>query len=83
MNFSIKKIKVETVVGSNENMDSVFFEYLNEYSISYKINEDLGENGYPIIDYEGGPISLTNMLKEKFGMEKDEIEKNYPDLNEQ
>lgn len=82
MNFTLIKIKVETVIGTNDNIDSLFFEYLDEYSISYKVMEENGNNGYPIIEYEGGPISLKNMLMEKFGMDRDEIDQNYPLLNE-
>jgi hypothetical protein len=82
MDFRFVKIKVETVLGENESMDKMFFEYLDEYSITHKMDEAKGDNGCPIVEYEGGPISLYNMLKEKFGMEREDIEQSYPQLNE-
>jgi len=83
MEFNLIKIEIETVLGEDEEMDLRFFEYLDEYSIVYKLNESKGENGCPIVEYEGGPISLANMLREKFGMEKQDIQEIYPQLNEQ
>jgi len=65
------RANVITVLGENEEMDKLFLEYLDEYSITHKIIE---ENEWPLVEYIGGQISLTNMLKEKFGKDDDEIE---------
>jgi len=75
------RVKVETVLGE-ENMDSLFFSYLDEYSIEHKITEDVGESGFPMVEYTGGPVALTNMLMEKFGMDKQDINQIYPEINE-
>lgn len=83
MNFKFIKINAETIIGENEEMDKMFLEYLEEYSITQKPTEEKGENGYPVVEYEGGPISLKNMLAEKFGMEREEIQQLYPQLDEQ
>lgn len=82
MEFRILTIKVETILGETESTDKTFFEYLYEYSIEHKLTDELGEFGYPVVEYQGGPISLANMLREKFGMERDEIDQLYPQLNE-
>lgn len=75
------RVKVETVLG-DEAMDSLFFNYLEEYSIEHRITEDKGESGFPLVEYTGGPVALTNMLREKFGMEREDINQIYPDINE-
>ena len=75
------RIKVETFLGEGD-MDSLFFNYLKEYSIEHRITEDKGESGFPLVEYTGGPVSLTNMLREKFGMDREDINQIYPDINE-
>ena len=74
------KIKQETVIGETPEFDKVFFEYLDEYSITYKVLEEKGEFGYPLVEYEGGPISLGNMLREKFGLGVEDIAQNHPEI---
>ena len=74
-------IKVETVLGENEDFDKAFFDYLDEYSIEYKISEEPNEShSWPLVEYTGGPISLKSMLKERFGMELNEMQELYPEL---
>ena len=38
------------------------------------------EGRWPSVEYTGGPLSITNMLKERFGMEQEEIEELYPEI---
>lgn len=79
MNYLTHKISVETYMDNNEG-DDLFFSYLDEYSIDFRITESLGPSGFPIIEYTGGPISLHNMLSEKFGMSPEEIGEAYPEV---
>jgi hypothetical protein len=72
-------IKLPTVLGEDEVTDSLFFQYLDEYSIEYKILEE-SEMGYPVVEYKSGPIALRNMMMERFGFEREEIEAEYPHL---
>jgi hypothetical protein len=82
MYFKIVTIKAETVLGENEDFDKSFFDYLGEYSISHKVLE-LDENQkWPTVEYTGGPIALSNMLKERFGLSQEEIEVTYPEIKE-
>jgi hypothetical protein len=78
--YKMSKIERETVLGENEEFDKTFFSYLNEYSIDHKILESEGTIGYPIVEYIGGPISLRNMLKDKFGMSDEEITGIHPEI---
>ena len=76
-------IRIQTVLFDDPNIDKLFYEYLDEYSITSKFVIEppiVGE--YPEVDYTGGPIALRNMLKERFGYEREEIELEYPELME-
>lgn len=75
------KVSVETVLGENEDIDKGFFDYLEEYSIDYVIEEKEIDRQWPIVEYRGGMISLTNMLKERFGMEDEEIKNRISLIN--
>jgi hypothetical protein len=79
MDFNFVTVTVETVLGENEEFDKSFFEYLEEYSISHKILEKEGSQ-WPSVEYTGGPLSITNMLKERFGASEDEINELYPEI---
>lgn len=79
MKLVIKSIEVPTVLNENEIADKIFYDYLEEYSIEHKV---VNEEEYPLVEYTGGVISLTNMLKEKFGYTKEEIQEYYPQLTE-
>lgn len=80
MKLVIKTIEVPTVLNENEIADKIFYDYLEEYSIEHKV---VNEEEYPLVEYTGGVISLTNMLKEKFGYTKEEIQEYYPQLTEE
>lgn len=80
--FRFVTVSIETVLGENEDFDRSFFEYLEEYSIAHKIPETDEVTEWPIVEYTGGPVSITNMLKERFGMSQEEIDENYPEIKE-
>jgi len=75
-------IKVETILGENEDFDKSFFEYLEEYYIEYKINEKEDGEKWPKVEYTGGPIAIGNMLKERFGYLDHEIYESYPEIKD-
>ena len=80
MDFRFITVTVDTVLGENNEFDKSFFDYLDEYSISHKILEN--EDGqWPSVEYTGGPLSITNMLRERFGMNDKEINEMYPEIN--
>jgi hypothetical protein len=76
--MNIVKIEIQTVLNENEDFDRLFFEYLDEYSIDHKVLES--EEKYPMVEFSGGVIALSNMLRERFGYTKEEIEETYPEL---
>ena len=76
-------IEVQTVIGNDPHMDKIFTSYLEEYSIVHRINEDqMQAERWPVVSYTGGPISLSNMLREKFGYTPEEIREQFPELDE-
>ena len=76
-------IELQTVMGQDQHMDRIFTSYLDEYSIHHKISEEqMQAERWPIVSYTGGPISLKNMLKEKFGYSLDEIREQFPELGQ-
>ena len=79
MSYVEHTIEVETVLGENDEFDNSFYAYLDEYSIHYVIG-DLGDSGFPIVKYTGGPIALCNMLRERFGLEDHDIQELYPNI---
>jgi len=83
-NYKIVSIEVETIFGQDPDMDRLFTDYLEEYSISHKVveSESPSVSGWPRIQYTGGPISLSNMLQEKFGYSLNEISTEFPEINE-
>lgn len=83
MNFRKVTVKVDTILGENEDFDKSFFEYLEEYSIEYKILEKEEGKEWHTVEYTGGPIAIGNMLKERFGYLDYEIEDLYPEINDQ
>lgn len=79
--MKIVTIRVLTALYDDPDIDKLFYEYLDEYSITYKIGtEPTEDEKYPEVDYTGGPIALRNMLNERFGYEREEIESFYPEL---
>lgn len=79
--MKLTTITIQTVLGENEDFDTLFFQYLDEYSIEYKVLPT-GDEKYPLVEYTSGPIALGNMLRERFGYDRYEIEEKYPELIE-
>jgi hypothetical protein len=75
-------IKIQTVLEENEDFDALFFQYLDEYSIEHKVLPTEDNEKYPMVEYTSGPIALGNMLRERFGYDRYEIEEKYPELIE-
>lgn len=75
-------ITIQTVLGENEEFDTLFFQYLDEYSIDRKIMPLMEGEKYPTVEYTSGPIALNNMLRERFGYDRYEIEEKFPELIE-
>lgn len=72
----------ETIIGEDENIDNLFIEYCDEYSIELKIQEKKEDSEYPKVEFKSGPIALTNMLKERFGYTQQEIDEEFPQIKE-
>lgn len=83
MNFKKVTVKLETVLGENEDFDKSFFEYLDEYSIEHRILEKEEGQKWPTVEYTGGPVSIGNMLKERFGYSEYEISDFYQEIKEE
>ena len=75
-------IKIQTVLGENEEFDDLFFQYLEEYSIDRNVLPIEEGETYPMVEYTSGPIALGNMLRERFGYDRYEIEEKFPELIE-
>jgi hypothetical protein len=75
-------IKIQTVLGENEEFDDLFFQYLDEYSIDRNVLPIEEGEAYPMVEYTSGPIALGNMLRERFGYDRYEIEEKFPELIE-
>lgn len=65
------KITVKTLIGIDEEIDRMFLEYLDQYSITHKVLSEISLDGTEV-EYEGGVIALRNMLLERFGYDIDE-----------
>ncbi len=79
--MKIVTIVKETVIGTNETQDKLFFDYCDEYSIEYKILEEK-KTEYPQVEFKSGPVALSNMLKERFGYSQEEIGEEFPHVRE-
>lgn len=75
------KIKIvrSTFLGENEDSDREFFEYLEFVGISFEI-QDQEDIEWPLVEYEGTPYDLKQMLSSRFGMDSEEISQEYPQL---
>lgn len=77
-NYKLITIQLPTIWGYDSEQDKYFTDYLDEYSIAHTILET--ESEFPVIEYTGGPVSLSNMLQEKFGYNLSEIRQEFPEL---
>lgn len=80
----MKQISIvkETIIGEDKNIDDLFIQYCDEYSIELKIQEKKEASEYPEVEFKSGPIALTNMLKERFGYTQQEIDEEFPQIKE-
>jgi len=81
----ILSINVVTALYDDPAIDQAFFDYLNEYSIDHEIiaepeGPEPQEKTYPEVRYTAGPRALKNMLRERFGYTREDIEGTYPEL---
>lgn len=82
--YKLVTIEVETVFGKNQREDKYFTDYMEEYSIVWQLieTETPTQSGWPLMQYTGGPISLKNMLREKFGFTQEEVLSSFPQIAE-
>lgn len=76
-----KKYKISriTFMGEDPEMDKEFKEFLEFMDISFVVKE--GEEGeWPLVEYEGLSHDIISMLDSRFGMSKQEIISEYPQL---
>lgn len=66
------KITIKTLIGIDEEIDRMFLEYLDQYSITHTVLGEISPGGTEV-EYEGGAIALRSMLLERFGYEIDEV----------
>ena len=77
----MKTVRLETVLGEDEDYDKIFYDYLEVYGNSHKIVKESDEtNKYPEVEYTGNEMEIKNMLTEKFGYTREDFESLYPDL---
>lgn len=77
----MKTVRLETVLGEDEDYDKIFYDYLGVYGISHKIVNEVSESiKYPEVEYTGGEVEIKHMLTEKFGFNREDFESLYPDL---
>ena len=73
------KIPRTTFMGKDPEADKEFEEFLRFMEISFVVKE--GEEGeWPLVEYEGLPHDIVSMLDSRFGMSKEEIIIEYPQL---
>jgi hypothetical protein len=76
-----QKVKIEkmTFLKVDPELDKEFEEFLAFMEISFvvKVVED---TEWPLVEYEGLPHDIVSMLDSRFGMSKEEIKGEYPQL---
>jgi hypothetical protein len=72
------KITKATFLGEDPQMDEEFLNYLEYLEIDNRIVESSEE--WPMVEYEGSPYDIKNMLDSRFGMSISEIQKEFPQL---
>lgn len=72
------KISRSTFIGVDPQVDKEFKDFLNYLEIEMRVIEDEGE--WPLVEYEGNPYDIKNVLISRFGMTEREIKEEYPQL---
>ena len=76
-----KKVKIEkmTFLKVDPETDKEFEEFLGFMEISFAVKES-EDSEWPLVEYEGLPHDIVSMLDSRFGMSKEEIKGEYPQL---
>jgi len=73
------KIVKTTFLKVDLEVDKEFEEFLGFMEISFKVKES-EDSEWPLVEYEGLPHDIVSMLGSRFGMSKEEIKDEYPQL---
>jgi len=76
------KIVKTTFLKVDPEVDKEFEEFLGFMEISFSVKETDGtkDSEWPLVEYEGLPHDIVSMLGSRFGMSKEEIIIEYPQL---
>ena len=76
-----QKVKIEkmTFLKVDPDLDKEFEEFLAFMEISFVVKGVEGTE-WPLVEYEGLPHDIVSMLDSRFGMSKEEIKGEYPQL---
>lgn len=73
------KIVKTTFLKVDLEVDKEFEEFLGFMEISFVVKES-EDSEWPLVEYEGLPHDIVSMLGSRFGMSKEEIKDEYPQL---
>lgn len=73
------KIVKTTFLKVDLEVDKEFEEFLGFMEISFEVKES-EDSEWPLVEYEGLPHDIVSMLGSRFGMSKEEIKDEYPQL---
>lgn len=73
------KIVKTTFLKVDPEVDKEFEEFLGFMEISFVVKES-EDSEWPLVEYEGLPHDIVSMLDSRFGMSKEEIIIEYPQL---
>jgi hypothetical protein len=73
------KIVKTTFLKVDPEVDKEFEEFLGFMEISFAVKET-ENNEWPLVEYEGLPHDIVSMLGSRFGMSREEIKDEYPQL---
>jgi hypothetical protein len=76
-----QKVKIEkmTFLKVDPELDKEFEEFLAFMEISFVV-KGVEDTEWPLVEYEGLPHDIVSMLDSRFGMSKEEIKGEYPQL---
>ena len=73
------KIVKTTFLKVDPEVDKEFEEFLGFMEISFVVKES-EDSEWPLVEYEGLPHDIVSMLDSRFGMSREEIKDEYPQL---
>ena len=76
-----QKVKIEkmTFLKVDPELDKEFEEFLAFMEISFVV-KGVEDTEWPLVEYEGLPHDIVSMLDSRFGMSKEEIKGEWPQL---